>query len=176
MLDIDLRKIKPYPTRWWGTDYICRPQFVHTALGDGNQLIGIEPLNTRPHYYLIRVDSSWHLQSCRICRDRDCPDELTEHLDEIYDAIVEEYMAVETVRECNEDFPEEEPDSEEWPVFSSDSGVSWFRLRDDYRKIKGERHYLLYNMHGKQEIVFAKRKKQAKRKLARTWGGYNVQV
>ncbi len=82
MLDIDRAKVEvPYKTRMWGSDYTCDPRFVEEALGDGNVLLGLQPLNTRPNYYLIRVDSTWHLYGCRVCKD-ECPDDLVEHIEE----------------------------------------------------------------------------------------------
>lgn len=50
---------KRHWVRFWGRKYMRRPVFVPTALGDGNKLLAVQPLNTRPQYYLIRVDSTW---------------------------------------------------------------------------------------------------------------------
>jgi len=128
MLLIDRSKIEvPYKTRWWGQDCICDPRFVEQSLGDGDVLLGLQPLNTRPNYYVIRVDSSWHLSGCRACADQ-CPDELVEHLDEIYDAIEEEYLEVDSIRYNNEHdlSEEEEAGSDEWPVLDLNCGSSWF--------------------------------------------------
>lgn len=128
MLEIDPKRVKRYWTRWWGQRIFCDPRFVKQALGDGNVLLGLEPLNTRPHYYIIRVDSRWHLSGCssRACDEDECPDELVEHLEEIYEAIEEEYGEVNRIRESNEEYPEEKPDSDEWPVMDLDIGASWF--------------------------------------------------
>lgn len=130
MLDIDQSKVEaPYSTTWWGQKCTCDPQFVEQALGDGNLLIGLQPLSKRPNYYVIRVDSSWHLHSCNICKDH-CPDEITEHIDEIYGAIEEEYWEVDSVRynNENEDLEGREPDSDEWPVLDLSCGSSWFSI------------------------------------------------
>lgn len=126
MLEIDPSKIKQYPTRWWGQDLICDPRFVETAMGDGAILLGLQPLNTRPHYYLIRIDSSWHLQNCRICGDEDCPDELTEHLEDIYNAIEDEYDSRVHIEESNQELEDEQPQDSSWPVFDDEVGTSWF--------------------------------------------------
>lgn len=127
-LDIDRAKVEiPHPTRFWGQEYTCEPKFVEQVLGDGRALLGLSPLNTRPNYYVIRIDSTWHLYGCRVCKD-ECPDEVTEHLDEIYEAIEDEYGSAEQIRESNEEDPDEEPESDDWPVMSCDSGSSWFTL------------------------------------------------
>lgn len=139
MLNIDRQKVEaPYPVHWWGQDWTCSPKFVEEALGDGNVLLGLQPLNTRPNYYVIRVDSSWHLDGCRTCED-ECPDELREHLDEIYDAIEAEYREKESVRYNNEhELPEgETPDSTEWPVLDLECGDRWFTI-DPARFLSGE--------------------------------------
>lgn len=129
MLDIDRAKVEvPYKTRWWGSDCTCDPRFVEAALGDGEVLLGLQPLNTRPNYYVIRVDSKWHLQGCREC-ENDCPDELVEHLDEIYDAIEDEYGWKDRIDESNAELAEgEEPDDTDWPVLNDDCGSSWFTI------------------------------------------------
>ena len=130
MLNIDRTKIEiPYETTWWGSDCTCDPRFVTEALGNGDMLVGIQPLNTRPNYYVIRVDSSWHLQGCREC-EGDCPDELVEHIDEITDSIEDEYGEVGQIREFNEHelLNGETPDSDDWPALSEDSGVAWFSM------------------------------------------------
>lgn len=134
MLEIDRAKVEvPFRTRWWGQEYTCDPRFVEQALGDGNVLLGMQPLNTRPHYYVIRVDSSWHLDGCRICGiSKECPDLVAEHLDEIYDAIEDEYGERDRIRESNEDLePGQEPDPDCWPVLDLDCGASWFPINAD---------------------------------------------
>ncbi len=140
MIDIDRAKVEvAYQTRFWGCDCTCDPRFVEQALGDGNVLIGLQPLSARPNYYVIRVDSTWHLYGCRVCPGR-CPDEITEHLEEIYSAIEEEYGEVESVRYNNEnDLPEgEAPDSDDWPVLNLDCGSSWFTINPEkYTRNRG---------------------------------------
>ncbi len=77
------------------------------------------------------------MQGCRLCKD-ECPDQLVEHLDEIYDAIEDEYGDVERIRYDNENYlePGEKPASDDWPVLSSDSGVSWFEA-DQFKYLRG---------------------------------------
>lgn len=130
MLDIDRGKVEvPYETHFWGAKCTCDPRFVDEALGDGQILLGLQPLNTRPNYYVIRVDSSWHLYDCRDCED-ECPDYLVEHIDEIYEAIEDEYGDKDRIRYFNENDldPGEEPDSEDWPVLDLYCGSSWFTI------------------------------------------------
>jgi hypothetical protein len=50
--------IKPRSVHFWGEDYEVTPVLIDHVHGDGLQLIYVEPLNTRPNYYLARIDSS----------------------------------------------------------------------------------------------------------------------
>ena len=38
---------------------MIKPEFIRQELGNGDLLLAVTPLNTRPNYYLIRVDSKW---------------------------------------------------------------------------------------------------------------------
>jgi hypothetical protein len=65
MLDIDRAKVEvPYRIKFGKQDSTCIPRFVDRVLGNGNALLCFLPLGTRPHYYVIRGDSSWHLPGC----------------------------------------------------------------------------------------------------------------
>lgn len=114
--------------RLWGQRRMAEPAFVDKALGDGMQLLGITPLNTRPHYYLIRVDSSWETSSNY---DSPC---VSDHMDEIYDAIEDEfykkYAGIEK---------DEKPNP--WPALDDESGSSWWNADDllDQFKKKGKK-------------------------------------
>lgn len=125
---IDRKKVEAtYPVRWWGQNYICQPRFVESILGDGRALLALQPLNTRPHYYLIRIDSSWHLDYCRVCGiSAECPDDLREHLDEIYEAIEDEYGNADSIRYENKTHPDEPLVDDSWPVFDDEVGTCWW--------------------------------------------------
>jgi len=113
--------------RHWGTTYTVTPAVVDVKLGNGRQLLAVTPLNTRPNYYLIRVSSAW------------IGDKIHDHLDEIYDAIIDQYGEKEREREyliedlrergieptaANTDLAGNE-DRLDWPVLSLDSGCAW---------------------------------------------------
>jgi hypothetical protein len=62
----------------WGYPYRIVPRLIERTFGDGSQLIAVEPLNTRPNYFMVRVDSA--------------PDwDIREVLDDIIDAAEEEF-------------------------------------------------------------------------------------
>lgn len=108
------RLTKRHYVRFWGRKRMCRPVFVPAALGDGGKLLAVGPLNTRPHYYLIRVDSSWAESNWH-----ESPT-IGDNIDEICEAI-EEYVG--TWR-WEDDRGRERHDP--WPAFDDDAGVLWW--------------------------------------------------
>jgi len=93
----------------WGQKSFIRPVFICKALGDGNTLLAMTPLNTRPNHYFIRIDSKW--------LDRENRDVIYDHLDEIYEAIEEQ---------CgSKDDGEDDSESLPWPALDLDCGCSW---------------------------------------------------
>ena len=131
MPNLDREKVEtPYTVRWWGEKCTCAPKLVEEALGDGSVVVGIQPLNTRPHYYVLRVDSRWHLDGCPDCAS-ECEHDIVEHLEEILEAIEEEWgMGGEVAAEQNEHLDGEELLPEGWPAADFGDGVSWFRIDD----------------------------------------------
>lgn len=111
---------------FWGAKYRIKPLLVDRVLGDGKQLLGFQPLNTRPAYYVIRVDSRWGKGD----------DDWHEHVGEIIDAIIGQFSDRERERELLiEDGVDPEkadlayyPDELGWPVFCDDCGYSWFEM------------------------------------------------
>lgn len=110
-------ELRRHKVRFWGRDYFVTPRLVEWAHGDGLQVIYLMPLNTRPNYYVLRVDSKLDLSS----------DEFRDLLDvEIYSAIEDEYL----------------PAHEEWtadngrtyrrhnyfPALDEECGSSWGQL------------------------------------------------
>ena len=108
---------KPFWTRFWGQRCLSRPAFCPTILGDGYQLIALTPLATRPNYYLIRVHSSWSLDS----GDENC---LAEHLDDVYDALEEYFGPVEYEGDHGETC------EADWPAFDFGCGQCWSSAMD----------------------------------------------
>lgn len=111
------RMTRKHVTKFWGQDCDCEPVFIDQTLGDGMQLVAITPLNTRPNYYLIRIDSDWSVYN----RDTNA---LCEHLDEIYDAIEDQVG-----RRWNED-DDGEQYATDWPAMDDENGVSWCTAMD----------------------------------------------
>lgn len=115
---------------FWGSQYTVKPELATGHLGDGRTLLWFEPMNTRPDYYLIRVDSSWG-------KGEDWDDH--DHIDEVIDALMDDVSEREREREyLEEDLRDKgiEPTGENtdlngnedrlgWPVLSLGSGYSW---------------------------------------------------
>jgi hypothetical protein len=98
--------------RLWGQKHMIKPEFIQATFGNGDKLLAVTPLNTRPNYYLIRVDSSWSDQNT----DEPC---IGDHIDEICDAIEEEVGP----KYCEDDNREEI--QRDWPALDDECGVSW---------------------------------------------------
>lgn len=129
----------------WGKEYQVKPAVADSFLGDGRALLRFTPLNTRPDYYLIRVDSSWGKGEGW---------DAYEHLDEVIEALEEDFSEIERERgHLEEDIRESgiEPTGDNtdlagnedrlgWPVLSLDSGYGWGVVaRYDGRKWVDER-------------------------------------
>lgn len=71
--------LKPQHVEFWGNLCHFTPALLNKVYGDGKQLLQLFPINERPRYWVIRVDSK--------CDD----DSLHEILDDIYDAIDEQF-------------------------------------------------------------------------------------
>lgn len=57
------KELKPYDTRFWGEDCHISPAFVQDSDGDGLQLIWLSSIDTRPQFYILRIDSHWDVNS-----------------------------------------------------------------------------------------------------------------
>lgn len=97
--------------RHWGSDYTVTPRLVSEVFGDGRQLIWLQPLNTRPNYYVVRIDSAWNRSN--LAQEGDV---LCDHLDEIYDAIDDEYGRAHKA---------DEDECRDFPALDLDAGCAW---------------------------------------------------
>jgi hypothetical protein len=99
----------PYKTHFWGQECTCEPVLIDAVLGDGMMLLSFTPLNTRPNYYLIRIDSSW----------LHCDDGLYDYLDDIYEAIEDQ------VGPAKFEGDDGEEEQAEWPALDDENGSCW---------------------------------------------------
>jgi hypothetical protein len=47
----------------WGGVLWVRPVYLQERLGDGRQLIWLEPILTRPDFYVLWIDSGWSMRN-----------------------------------------------------------------------------------------------------------------
>jgi hypothetical protein len=93
----------------WGKAYTITPRLVDHVFGDGRQLVWISPINHRPNYWVVRVDSSWSV-------DLDDGETVYENIDEILDEIADKFGTI------------DDDDEEGWfPRVDLGAGVSWGR-------------------------------------------------
>jgi hypothetical protein len=117
---------------FWEQKYRITPLLVDAVLGDGKKLVGLQPLDTRPDYYVIRVDSGWSMSNF------DFGELFCDHLEEVYEAITNQFWEREREREAliyEDGVPPEEADLanyEEklgWPCLSLSCGVEWWEMQ-----------------------------------------------
>ena len=100
----------------WGQKHFIKPVFIKKALGKGDLLLAVTPLNTRPNYYLIRIDSRW--------MKKDDTETIYDHLDDIENAIEDECGC----RDYEDDEGKEQ--LAEWPALNLNAGISWCPSND----------------------------------------------
>ena len=106
--------LPPRKMRLWGQESEEQVALCETILGDGEMLLAVQPLATRPTYYLIRVDSKWATSNY------DEGETVGDHMDEIYEAIEDDYGQLEVEDDNGEMI--EQP----WPALDCGYGSSWW--------------------------------------------------
>ena len=60
--DEEVEKLQPclmkHTASLWGQESETTPTLVHTVFGDGRSVVTLEPMDSRPDYYVILADSS----------------------------------------------------------------------------------------------------------------------
>lgn len=84
----ELEKLKPlcqrHKTSLWGKESMTTPTIVHTVFGDGGSMVTLEPMDSRPDYYVFLADSSFTCFG-------DVLDFMRDHQELVLQAIEEEY-------------------------------------------------------------------------------------
>jgi len=57
------KQTAPKTITFWGTKYEFTPYLLDEIIGDGLQLCYLGSINSRPHYWLIRIDSKTDVSS-----------------------------------------------------------------------------------------------------------------
>lgn len=110
-----LRKIveRKRKTLFWGQEHIVAPKLLSDVLGDGQQLMTLTPINTRPNYYVCRIDSSWSLSNW----DKH-PMPPGQWLEDLYQALEAEFG------DGQDEWGQDREDTR-WPEARLDGGTSW---------------------------------------------------
>jgi hypothetical protein len=94
----------PETIEFWGQEHTVIPRLIETVFGDGKLLLIIQPMNTRPNYFVVRVDSSPDL-------------DVFDVIDDISDAAEDEYGYYEDA--------ELSDDEKVFPIVDWTVGCSW---------------------------------------------------
>lgn len=110
---------RPHMRRSDGENHLVHPKLVTKRFGDGKELLILTPCVTSVrNYYVVRIGTGW-TKGSRWGDDFDAP--IRDHLDEIYEAIREEYGEV----EYEDQGAHHEGNEHEWPLLDLTIGSSW---------------------------------------------------
>lgn len=116
--DLQARLERPYRTKFWGRRHLVKPRLLNRTFGDGKKLLGLQPLNTRPQYYVVRIDSTWAINNW------DDGETVMEHLEELLDAAEEQFG-----KAWYDDDPPHRKNGRPWPALNDDVGTCWFEVK-----------------------------------------------
>lgn len=108
------------------------PALSNRLYGDGKALLGLTTINSRPRFYVLRIDSAWAIEM-----DQSAPDEaeqLVDCIDAFAFALEDEFGR----GRYDDDEPETERARDQrrkWPAYDDESGCSWWRM--DWPKLSG---------------------------------------
>lgn len=107
----ELRSLVERPERvtWWGQRFVVTPRLIEHTVGDGGRLLCLQPLTTRPNYFLLRVDSADDF-------------DIRDHLDDVIDAAEDQFGRY---RDPDDRLEDESDDEYEFPVADWDYGCCW---------------------------------------------------
>ena len=110
---------KPRKIRFWGENYKVAPALVTARFGDGLQIVWVTPIDARPFYYLICIDSKTDIES----DDFEWDKQLLQPIEEEYDNI-DNYEEREDGKYYNPYDEDAEPFDYKFPMLSWGGG-SW---------------------------------------------------
>lgn len=103
----------------WTEKYTFVPALCSRVFGDGRALLALTTINSRPRYYVVRIDSRWAIDEAGAPEGAE---NVRDHLDAIYDALEDDFgLAV------YEDDEEVDDEPREWPAFDDRGGTAWWR-------------------------------------------------
>jgi hypothetical protein len=110
----------PHERLMWGQPHTVHPRLCSTVFGDGAMLLGVEPTNTRPEYYVVRIDSEWNGKDLDDEPFRDFLD------DDVIEALFDEFGNADDGPEDGGELGE----TADWPAVDLSCGHAWFVIKD----------------------------------------------
>lgn len=102
---------------FWGSEHMIARRLLTPVLGDGKLVIFLTPLATRPHSYVIRIDSK---------TDLDSDDFIDTTLEEIYDNLEDDFGK--SVDEYEHNNGRTYVKNNGWPTLDDSCGCCWGEL------------------------------------------------
>jgi hypothetical protein len=97
------QEMTPRTEKFWGNRYEnFHPEKLSRTFGDGQRLMYLTPLNTRPYYFIAKVDSKYPSTE----------DEEHDFIEKLLDALEEEFGVA-------------DEENREFPLVNLDSGYTW---------------------------------------------------
>ncbi len=69
----------------WGQKHFITPRLVYRVFGDGKKIVHLSGVNTRPAYWVVRIDSQWSTNNF------DPSPRPSDWLEDVYQAIEEQF-------------------------------------------------------------------------------------
>lgn len=120
----------------WTPDHMVTfvPALSRRLYGDGKALLGLTTINSRPRFYILRIDSRWAIDM-----DPSAPDiaePLVDRIDAFAFALEEEFGGGRFDDGSGEPETARERDRRrKWPAYDDENGCSWWRM--DWPKLPG---------------------------------------
>lgn len=75
---------QPQVVTFWGAEHTITPRLAREVFGDGRKLIALIPLNNRPNYYVVRVDSKMEFGAGLTDEEHDVMEHMMTSIEEEY--------------------------------------------------------------------------------------------
>lgn len=117
------KEAKPRMSSLWGQKCKISPAYVQQKRGDGLQVVYLQPIDTRPDYYVLRIDSSEDVEAHNfdwdglICMAEEAFDSYSSYR---WDWIGDKWMGI---YQGGDD--DEKPIVYQWPMVKWLCGGSW---------------------------------------------------
>jgi hypothetical protein len=120
------RECRPRKSSLWGQPCDIAPAYVDTGRGDRKQLVYVAPIDTRPNYYVLRIDSKEDVGA----DNYDWDGMLLVPIEGVYDNVDRYEHYWDKGRYMGKErYADEDPKEMEWPMLHW-SGGSWGQIKN----------------------------------------------